>query len=134
MRIDENVPEGLREAMRRQNDIEMREDHERGALSLPTGIPENCKVDQGRDHVEPSFILGDACTNGVVRMRMYDGNDKGYYDSVFCGPSHTSFLAGLKSDGISLNMGNRDFKTQSDRGKRPRRLRSDRGRQHKRQL
>ena len=124
MRIDENVPEGLREAMRRQNDIEMREDYERGALSLPTGIPENCKVDQGRVHVEPSFILGDACTNGVVRMRMYDGNDKGYYDTVFCGSSHTSFLAGLKSDGINLNMGNFDSIIQSKRARRPRTLHS----------
>lgn len=121
--IYEGDSEEVRIGKREENEKEMANDHYRGSLLLPTGIPERCKVEQPRDHLRPEwdYIQGDEqFTNGMTRVRWYDGKNVGHYGRVFSGNCHAAFMAGVKRDGSSLNNGNFDSIVQSMRASRPR--------------
>lgn len=54
-------------------------------------------------------------TNGEVRARVYNGDNKGEYRWVFAGNSHANFQAGLLRDVASMNLGNFDAIIQGTR-------------------
>jgi len=135
--------EEVRESKRRENEIEMRKYYQQKAEQLPLGLPLNCKVEQVEYKEEPTYtgIRGGypiggkfriwkvpeygpiqyiRWTDSTVRMRIYDGYDKGSFRRVFAGNSHSSFEAGLKKDRVSHFFSNFDSKKQSLRAKRPR--------------
>lgn len=90
MRIFAEDNEEVKEGKRRINEEEMRKDHQRGALLLPLGILETCKVEQPREQQEhispPTYIIGDTqYTNGEVRNYYKNGHGKFSWKWGFAG-------------------------------------------------
>ena len=54
-------------------------------------------------------------TNGEVRTRIYNGDNKAEYRWVFAGNSHENFQAGLLRDAASMKLGNFDAIIQGTR-------------------
>ena len=59
--------------------------------------------------------VGENCTNGEVRQRVYDGDNRGICKWVFAGNAHANFRAGVVRDMASMRLGNFDFITQATR-------------------
>lgn len=54
-------------------------------------------------------------TNGEVRMRVYDGDNKGVFKWVFAGNAHEEFNEGVLRDMASMRLGNFDAIIQGTR-------------------
>ena len=78
--------EEVRASKRRANEKIMAEDHKRGALLLPLGIPKECKIDQKETRPTPTYkqrplYLGTGLTKNVY----FDGHQHKYYAWGFSG-------------------------------------------------
>jgi len=67
--------------------------------------------------------VGKNWTNGELRQRIYEGDNKGDYKWVFAGNSHKLFQAGLMRDMASMRLGNFDSFIQATRNKKYERFR-----------
>ena len=76
------------------------------------GLGRNFRVGAGQDF-----------TNGEVRMRVYDGSNKGSIKWTFAGNSHENFNAGMLRDMASMRLGNFDSYIQGTRGRKYERFR-----------
>ena len=93
IRIFESDSEEIRKIKRGHNTIASVIYHQRGAESLPTGIPKNCKVEQPRaqgEHIStPTYVLGDQqYTNGLTRNLYINGHNKFTHKMGFAGRAH----------------------------------------------
>ena len=66
---------------------------------------------------------GQNWSNGEVRMRVYDGGNKGVCKWVFAGNTHALFQVGLVKDMAAMRLGNFDGFIQATRNRKFERFR-----------
>ena len=74
------------------------------------------------------FRVGEGCnyTNGEVRMRIYEGDNRGIFKWVFAGNTHSLFEEGVRKDMSAMRLGNFDYITQATRRKKIERFKGER--------